>query len=153
MTDKIRWAFAKADQSPGLLLWQVYQKWSRQIAAVLKPFELTHIQFVLLTSIAWHNKNGISPTQAELAHFCNVDVNMTSQVIRGLEKREMLRRNQIRDARAKSLRLTDAGTQLVADALPAVEQMDKDFFRTTDVEAKKIPQMLRDLYASQNLDN
>lgn len=144
MPDKIRWAFEKADQSPGLLLWQVYQKWSRQIAAILKPFELTHIQFVLLSSIGWHNKNGISPTQAELAHFCNVDVNMTSQVIRALEKRALLRRNQVRDARAKSLRLTDDGTQLVADALPAIEKLDRGFFQSPTAASRDIPKLLRE---------
>lgn len=146
MADQIRWAYNKADQSPGLLLWQVYQKWSREVAAILKPHGLTHMQFVLLTSTAWHNNNGMSPTQKELALFCNVDINMTSQVLRALEKRGFIKRNQVYDERSKCLQITEKGSHLATEAMPVVEKLDAQFFNVPGFELKQVPKLLSKLF-------
>ncbi len=46
----LRTRFASADQSPGLLLWQVTNRWQAAQRAALAPLGLTHVQFVLLAS-------------------------------------------------------------------------------------------------------
>ena len=45
--------FASADDSTGLLLWQVTNRWQAAQRAALKPHGLTHVQFVLLASLTW----------------------------------------------------------------------------------------------------
>jgi hypothetical protein len=45
--------FGKAEESTGFLLWQVTNLWQREIKKALERYELTHSQFVLLTSIHW----------------------------------------------------------------------------------------------------
>ena len=47
-----------ADDSPGFLLWQVTNKWQAAQRAALKPFGLTHVQFVLLASLTWLDSGG-----------------------------------------------------------------------------------------------
>lgn len=39
--------------SPGFLLWNVSLSWHREVGSVLKPLDLTHVQFVLLASTWW----------------------------------------------------------------------------------------------------
>lgn len=39
--------------SPGLLMWRATLAWRRQVAAALRPLDLTHVQFVLLASTWW----------------------------------------------------------------------------------------------------
>ena len=51
-----------ADESPGLLLWQVTNRWQAAQRAALKPFELTHVQFVLLASLTWLRRTARSPS-------------------------------------------------------------------------------------------
>jgi DNA-binding MarR family transcriptional regulator len=96
----------------------------------LAPHDLTHVQFVLLASLWWlEDHDDEPPTQARLAEQAGTDPMMTSQVTRKLEGRDLLERapDPI-DSRARRLRLTPAGRELVARALDDVEATDEDCF-------------------------
>ena len=122
--------FSEAEQSPGLLLWRVTLSWQRRIRSVLEPYDLTHVQFVLLTSLWWlGDHEDRPPTQARLAQHAGTDPMMTSQVTRKLETRGLLQRAlDPTDSRARRLRLTAAGRALVARALDDVEAADEAYF-------------------------
>ena len=75
--------FARPEESTGLLLWQVTNRWQAAQRAALKPFGLTHVQFVLLASLAWLGADG-PVTQQQLAGHAGTDPMMTSQVVRAL---------------------------------------------------------------------
>jgi DNA-binding MarR family transcriptional regulator len=98
--------------------------------AVLAPHDLTHVQFVLLASLWWLTDHGDGPpTQARLAEQAGIDPMMTSQVLRRLEARGLLKRApDPTDSRALQLRLTSAGRTLVAGALADVEAADDEYF-------------------------
>jgi DNA-binding MarR family transcriptional regulator len=116
-------------ESPGLLLWHVTLAWQRQVAAILTPFDLTHVQFVLLAVTWWSNTQDSLPTQAEAAALAGADVKMTSQVLRTLERKGLLVRNvDPADTRARRLQATDAGAELAPLAIAAVEEVDRRFF-------------------------
>lgn len=118
------------EQNPGFLLWRTTLSWQRRIRAALSPHDLTHVQFVLLASLWWlHDQGRQQPTQAQLAEQASTDLTMTSQVIRKLQARGLVQRQADRtDARAWRLRLTAAGGELLAVALPAVEAADQEYF-------------------------
>lgn len=136
--------FQGPEQSPGYLLWQVNQTWHRNISKALKPLDLTHPQFVLLAGCAWLT----DPNQKELAHFCNVDINVVSQVIRALEKRSLVTREYLRDERSKCVRVTPTGKRLIRKAMPIVERVDQDFFDTLAGQQKGFTDCLFRLYRS-----
>jgi len=116
-------------QSPGFLLWRVTLAWQRLMRAALAPHDLTHVQFVLLASTWWLARSGEPPTQRELADQAGTDTMMTSQVVRKLAERGLLERAEDpADARAKRLRVTESGLDLVAKALKDVEAADAEFF-------------------------
>jgi DNA-binding MarR family transcriptional regulator len=116
-------------ESPGFLLWRATLRWQRLIAAALAPFELTHVQFVLLACAWWANEHGERPNQAQVAHQAGTDVKMTSQVLRALERRGLLeRRPDGTDARARSIVATRKGKALAPKAIAAVEAADAEFF-------------------------
>jgi DNA-binding MarR family transcriptional regulator len=122
-------AHADAAASAGLLLWQVTNRWQAAQRAALKPFDLTHVQFVLLASLTW--LDGEAPvTQKRLAEHAATDPMMTSQVLRVLAGRELVtRRAHPDDGRAVALEVTDAGAALANRAVVAVEACDEMFFR------------------------
>jgi len=111
-------------------LWRVTLSWQRRIRSVLEPYELTHVQFVLLTSLWWlADHEDRPPTQARLAQHAGTDPMMTSQVTRKLEARGLLERAfDPADSRARRLHLTVAGRAVVAQALKDVEAADEDYF-------------------------
>ena len=55
--------------SSGLLLLQVTNLWQREIKKILKPFDLTHPQFMVLASIYWFSLKKEEITQILLHHY------------------------------------------------------------------------------------
>ena len=68
-----------------MLLWQVTNRWQAAQRAALKPYGLTHVQFVVLASLTWLAADG-PVTQKALADHAALDPMMTSQVLRTLEE-------------------------------------------------------------------
>lgn len=130
-------SFATDQESPGLGLWRISNRWQAHQRRALAPFGLTHVQFVLLASLVW--LEGTQPvTQNELARFAHIDPMMTSQVLRVLEDKGLLRRERHpRDARAKALVTTPEGVAVANHANGAVEAADVAFFapRTNEERA------------------
>ena len=88
------------------------------------------MQFVLLATTWWLNSHGEDPNQLTLARQAGTDVKMTSQVLRKLETKGLIRRDvDTADTRAKRLHVTDRGAALAARAIVAVESADARFFR------------------------
>ena len=122
-------SFNEPSDNPGFLLWRVTNAWQRQIRASLEPLDLTHVQFVLLASLAWLSKTTPNIPQVLLAQHANTDIMMTSQVVRTLERKHYLKRHSDpKDARSKLLCITPAGLALVNQAVKAVEAVDQRFF-------------------------
>ncbi len=133
MPNPLESEFATPEDSPGFLLWRVTNAWQRAIRAALQPHGLTHAQFVILAVLAWMNKSVDTVTQSELAQRAGTDAMMTSQIVRALEERGLIeRRINPADARARWLRATDAGTELVSQAIAVVEAVDADFFASLE---------------------
>src|SRR5215468_7917012 len=136
--------------SPGFVLWHVTLRWQRDIAAALAPLGLTHVQFVLLATTWWLNSRGEDPNQLTAARQAGTDVKMTSQVLRKLETKGLIRRDvDTADTRAKKLRVTGRGADLAVRALAAVEAADARFFQPTPDPAALLA-MLRPLAGSNN---
>jgi DNA-binding MarR family transcriptional regulator len=121
-------AHAEADESVGLLLWQVTNRWQAAQRAALKPFGLTHVQFVLLASLTWLD-TGEPVTQRALADHAATDAMMTSQVLRALESRGLVRRSlHPTDGRSWAVSVTEEGAALANRANAEVEACDESFF-------------------------
>ncbi len=116
------------EESPGFLLWCVSIKWRTAIEKVLKPLGLTHPQFVILATTGWLTRNGLLVSQIDIGRKAGLDPNTTSQIIRGLESKQLIIRTQTFDERSKNPALTAAGTAILKQALPLVEAADHKFF-------------------------
>jgi DNA-binding MarR family transcriptional regulator len=137
--------FDAARDSPGYLLWLMSNKWQAQQRLALKPFDLTHVQFVLLACVVY--APGPEPlTQIQLAGRAETDPMMTSQVVRKLEAKGLVRRRaSVLDKRAVSLEATVQGIDLANRALVAVESVDAEFFGALGAHVPKFVKMMRTL--------
>lgn len=140
--------FEHTDLGAGHLLWQVASKWRRQIELALKPLDLTHTQFIILASVDELTRDGSDRTQGELARHANLDMTMTSQIVRTLEQKGFIeRRLRPGDDRSKFPHLTKQGLQLVEQAIPVVEEVDSIFFDHLRSDSKKCMDLLQKLLA------
>ncbi|MCW2259792.1 MarR family winged helix-turn-helix transcriptional regulator [Sphingobacterium kitahiroshimense] len=129
MQDKIEFKFKSPNESPGYLLGQVTMLWQRKLKKVLDPLNLTQTQFVLLAALGWLSKKNNAVTQVDIANQSNADRMMVSKVLRTLQDKKFIRRQEHEtDTRAKVIKLTNEGANVLQKALTAVENADIDFF-------------------------
>lgn len=134
------------EESRGYLLWRVSTAWRSSIEVVLKPLELTHPQFVILATLGWLTREGDSVTQGAVGKLAGLDPNTTSQVLRGLEVKKLIKRVASSDLRAKNPSLTVQGRATLAQAMPAVERADAEFFKVlASPEAEELGILFRKL--------
>jgi len=140
------------DESPGFLLWQITNRWQSAQRTALKPFDLTHVQFVLLASLTWLDTRR-PITQRQLADHAATDPMMTSQVLRVLEKRGLIKRSpHPDDKRARTLTATRTGRTLANQAIVAVETCDGAFFRPLHPHTADFVRSLRNLIRDSDLE-
>jgi DNA-binding MarR family transcriptional regulator len=122
-------SYKSAEEATGFLLWKTHNYWQREIKKCLKPFDLTHTQFVVLANAQWLVLHQDSVSQIDIAKHAQIDVMMTSNVIRTLEKKDfILRKTHQIDTRAKVISLSKSGLLVLTEAIKAVEAFDKVFF-------------------------
>ena len=118
-----------ADESPGLLLWQTSTLWRRSINAALDGTGLTHTQYVILAVTYYLTKVGERTTQTNISDMSMVDAMTISNSVKLMEKKGLVfREEDTVDSRAKVLKCTDSGIELLEKATQLVEQVDDQFF-------------------------
>lgn len=136
--------FQDSDESPGFLLWRVNNSWQARQRQALLEFDLTHVQFVLIASLAYAHDAQL--TQKQLARFTNIDVMMTSQVLRKLEQKDLItRKRNTEDRREIYISITPLGTALVNKAIRVVEGVDREFFAPLGGQAADFIAMMSQL--------
>lgn len=129
MPRKIEFKFKSPNESPGYLLANLNLLWQRKQKKILDPLDLTHTQFVLLASLAWLLREKEWVTQVDIANQGNADRMMVSKVLRTLEKKNFIQRQEHpRDTRAKIINLTEDGSIVLQKAMVEVENSDEKFF-------------------------
>lgn len=125
--------------SPGLALWKLSNTWQSKIKNVLKPFGLTHVQFVVLANIAYLNKNVTIATVTLVSQKAEIDKMMTSEVVQKLIHKNLVQKiENIIDKRSHYLTLTKEGTKTIISTLPLVEETDIKFFKQNKSEIEKM---------------
>ena len=138
-------------KSTGLLFIRTYHKWHGLIKNELKTIDLTHPQFVILTTLAALLRQQEWVSQTDIARFSDMDVMTVSQIIRLLVKKGLImREGHPKDSRANIILLTDMGLQKVNQALPLVEGIDQAFFGKLEDKTEIFNQLLIALEAEND---
>ena len=138
-------------KSTGLLFIRTYHKWHGMIKNKLRTIDLTHPQFVVLTTLAALLRQQEWVSQTDIARFSDMDVMTVSQIIRLLVKKGLIMREvHPKDSRANIILLTDTGLQKVNQALPLVEGIDQAFFGKLENNTEILNQLLMELEAEND---
>jgi MarR family transcriptional regulator, organic hydroperoxide resistance regulator len=120
------------DQQPlnkGFALWQLSNQWQRGINVLLKKFDLTHVQYILLEGIIQMSDFYEHVSQRALANHANANTMMTSKVLRSLEEKGFISRvGHDYDTRAKDVSITKSGKAIYKKVSKSVDEYDSEFF-------------------------
>lgn len=113
----------------GFLLWQVAMTWQRQLNRALGKIELTHTQFAILSALRSLLKESNTVTQKSIAERSNTDTMMVSKVLRKLEKKGFIEREEHKtDTRAKCVFMTTKGLKTFQHAFKIASEANQAFF-------------------------
>ncbi len=118
------------DSSPtiGYAIWRLSTKVRTLVDAALLPIDLTHAQYVVLSSLWGMTRSGEKPSQRQLADHTALDPVYISKIIRTLEAAQLVVRvPDLRDNRAVRLHLTTEGEQLAEHAISIVYKLMTEF--------------------------
>lgn len=148
---KLPFGFERPEDSPGLLLWQTTVIWQRLINKVLDQYEISHAQFVIMATLLWFEAHNYNTTQILIVNWTKLDKMTVSKSLRKLATLGFVYRvEHARDARAKSVSLTDKGKALVCQLIPIVEQVDAEFFgKVQDNDQQSLVQILNKLMGGE----
>lgn len=134
-------------ENPGYQLWLVTNAWQRALRKVLHPLGLTHVQFAVLSSVARLQGGTSLVTQSDVCRFGSLDPNMASDVVRSLEARGLvLRQEHPNDRRAQRLVLTAEGERVYHEGRAVVIPAKEAFFAPlSDEDSRKMAAMLEQL--------
>ena len=129
MSETTPFRHAKADDSPGFLLWKLTALWQQKLAEVLERHGITQTQYALLASLRWFEEQGEPPSQAHLAAHTRIDKMTLSKALRRLEAQQLVKRRPSReDSRAMEVAFTARGRKLIPKAVMDIESADAEFF-------------------------
>lgn len=140
-----------AERIPGFLLWQVSKLWQRNLNAALKELRLSSTQAIILGNIVRMAGQKKMVTQIALADLTKNDPMTTSQAIRTLEKKKLIKRIVAEeDKRAFSVQPTTQGVKVTIEALQRIAQAHEEFFRPLDEEINLFSYELQKLIQPNN---
>lgn len=126
-------------------------EWRRKVTDALEEVGLTYVQFSLLASASYLVHHGPAPSQAELAEHTGMDVMMTSQVVRTLERERLVKRMADKnDARVRRVMPTAKGQSVVSAAIGIVNDINDEVFGLIE-DLDRFKEALR-LVADRDID-
>lgn len=142
----MRAKYPKLTKTPGFLFWKISVEWQSLQRDALANLDLTHVQFILLSTIHSLESSGETLSQVKLASIANVDAMMTSHVLRNLERRGLIKRekNPV-DSRAMILSTTDSGRELLERAGKVVDEVDENYLARAGEDAEDLVVKLKKL--------
>jgi DNA-binding MarR family transcriptional regulator len=118
----------------GFALANAAQVWRARLTESLADLSVTAPQFFVLSALLYIESHGQeAPTQREIGERTGTDANTTSQIVRGIERRGLVRRDpHARDSRAFALRLTPQGLELARACTTRARALNDTFFAGVD---------------------
>ena len=125
MSEDSPFRHARADDSPGFLLWKLTALWQQRLAEVLGCYRITQTQYAIMASLRWFEEQGEPPTQAHLAEHTRIDKMTLSKALRRDLRPRAGEAHALReDSRAVQVAFTARGRGLIQKAVVDIEEAD-----------------------------
>ena len=104
----------------GLLIWQVSNYWQSNLRKILKDYNLTLNEYLILDSIIRLQQTKKEIVQNEISIFAGIDISVSSVTFKLLENKKLIIRNTKKDNRKKIIEMLDNGNNLYNKVNPLI---------------------------------
>ena len=105
----------------GLLVWQVSNHWQSKLRNILKEYNLTLNEYLILESIYLMKSNNNFLSQKLIATFASIDTSVVSVTLKSMEKKKLIIRSADNDNRKKKIEMLIDGKKLIDKIYPKIE--------------------------------
>jgi len=117
-----------SEKKVGLLIWHVSNYWQSKLRIILKDYNLSLNQYLILETLKVLKDSFESFSQTKISLFSGIDVSVVSVCLKSLEKKQFIKRNVDQDNRKKVINILSAGQKVFDEIFPRINQQEQILF-------------------------
>ena len=117
-----------SEKKIGLLIWQVSNYWQTNLRRILKNYNLTLNEYLILESIKRLQQNKNEIAQNEISIYAGIDISVASVTFKLLESKKLIVRIIKKDNRKKIIEMLVSGNNLYNKINPFILEKEKNIF-------------------------
>jgi len=117
-----------SEKKIGLLVWQASNYWQTNMRQILKNYNISLNEYLILETIDFLQNNLDSPSQKGISIFSGIDVSVVSISLKSLENKKLIKRLIDRDIRKKIISILPEGYRVFNKIFPEIVQREKSLF-------------------------
>ena len=118
----------------GILIWKTSNFWQQKIRKILKPYNVSINEYLVLQSVSYLLLTKSQIYQSEISELIGIDISVTSVTLKGLEVKNYISRKIINDNRKKIVTILKDGNDLFNMINPLIENEEKKLFNKLNNE-------------------
>tara|TARA_B100001540_G_C15545475_1_gene523400 strand:- start:207 stop:677 length:471 start_codon:yes stop_codon:yes gene_type:complete len=116
------------EKNLGLLIWQVSNYWQSKLRKILKNYNLTLNEYLVLQTINDLSIINKDFSQKMISNFSSIDNSVVSVTLKLLERKNLISRTNKTDNRKKNIEILDIGNNLFNKIYPKIMEEEKIIF-------------------------
>ena len=117
-----------SEKKIGLLVWQLSNYWQSKLRKILKDYNLTLNEYLILESISNLLENQKELSQNEISIFAGIDISVASVTFKLLENKKLIVRGTKNDNRKKIVDMLASGINLYNKVNPFILKEELNIF-------------------------
>ena len=118
----------------GILIWKASNYWQLNLRKILKPFNISINEYLVLQSIIYLMDNRSNFYQNEISELIGIDISVTSVTLKSLESKKYISRKILNDNRKKIVTVLNEGNDLFKQINPLIAKEEQRLFNKLNNE-------------------
>ena len=132
-----------SEKKIGLLIWQVSNYWQTNLRKILKDYNLTLNEYLILESIKRLQQNKNEIAQNKISIYAGIDISVASVTFKLLESKKLIVRIIKNDNRKKIIEMLGRGNNLYNKINPLILEKENNIFNKLQNETYNFTNSLK----------
>jgi len=117
-----------SEKKIGLLVWQLSNFWQAKLRIILKKYNLSLNEYLILETI-FHLEKYLKPSsQSIISSFSGIDESVISVSLKSLVRKKLVKRKVDNDNRKKVISMLSVGNKLFEEIFPQINYQEQNLF-------------------------
>ena len=118
----------------GILIWKTSNYWQLNLRKILKPYNVSINEYLVLQSILYLLSIKSDLSQTEISELIGIDISVTSVTLKSLELKKYISRKNLNDNRKKIVTILKEGNDIFKIINPLIQKEEQRLFNKLNNE-------------------